>query len=63
VRRDVELAEHAELVLREAEDDIGIEPGIFVPRVRLSGPVEGLSGQEYLEFVGRVFMGCERPVR
>jgi hypothetical protein len=63
VRRDVEFAEHAELMLREAEDDIGIEPGIVVPGADLSGPVVSLSGQEHLEFVRRVLMVGERPVR
>src|SRR5216684_8595165 len=63
VRRDVVLAEYPEFVLREAEDDIGIEPGIVVPGAHLSGPVEGFSGQEYLELVRRVLMVSERPVR
>ena len=63
VRRDVVLAEYAEFVLREAEDDIGIEPGIVVPRALLPGSVEGLSGQEYLEFIRRVLMVGRGPVR
>ena len=63
VRRDVVLAEYAELVLCEAEDDIGIEPSIIVPGVHPVGPVEGFCGQEHLEFVRRMLMVGEPPVR
>jgi hypothetical protein len=50
-------------MLREAEDDIGIEPGIVVPRALVSGPLEGFPRQEYLEFVRRVLMVGRGPVR
>ena len=59
----VELTEDPELVLRETEDDVGVDPGIVVSRIRLLGTVNAFQGQEHLEFVRDVFMVSKRQVR
>jgi hypothetical protein len=49
VGRYVVLAKYAELMVRNAEDHVGIDPRIGVAHAGLPGPVKRLSGYKHLE--------------